>query len=268
MAMGSSLDQIGPLGRTVGDVEAVFSAIKGLDPLDSTSIDFASDTKKKDRLIVGVPRHLMEDGVEDDVLEAFNGALEKLATAGHTIKDIELKNVSYALGVYYIIMPAEASTNLARFDGMRFGLLKEGDTLLEDYAITRGEGFGKEVRRRIMLGTYVLSAGYYDAYYNKAQTVRELIHNDFEEAFKTVDVIATPTAPTPAFGIGEKSDPLSMYLSDIFTIPANLTGMPAISVPAGTVSRKEKDLPIGLQFAAPHKQENLLFSVGKSFLNE
>ena len=161
-------------------------------------------------------------------------------------------------------MPAEASTNLARFDGVRFGLLEEGKDLLEDYAKTRGVGFGREVRRRMILGTYVLSSGYYDAYYNKAVAVRNVIKKDFEKAFKDVDMIVTPTSPMPAFKIGEKSsDPLSMYLADIFTVPANLVGVPAISVPSGFTEREGKKLPLGVQFFAPYFHENILFAIGK-----
>ncbi|MEK9201694.1 MAG: amidase family protein, partial [Patescibacteria group bacterium] len=185
------------------------------------------------------------------------------------VKEISLPNIKYSLASYYILMPAEVSSNLARFDGVKYGLLKEGKDLLEDYFLTRGEGFGKEVRRRIMLGTYVLSSGYYDAYYNKASAIRRLISRDFEKVFDVVDAIITPTAPTPAFKIGEKAnDPLSMYLADIFTVTANIVGVPAISIPSGEVLREEKHLPLGLQLMAPHGEESVLFSVGKKFLGE
>ena len=205
-----------------------------------------------------------DEGVDSEVLKNFKISLNKLKDQGHKIKEISLPNLKYSLAAYYVIMPAEASTNLARFDGVRFGLLKETDTLFSDYAKTRGFGFGKEVRRRIMLGTYVLSSGYYDAYYNKAVSVRNIIESDFKKAFEDVDIIVTPTSPIPAFKIGEKSnDPLQMYLADIFTVPANLAGVPAISVPSGFTECEGKQLPLGMQFFAPHFQERTLFAIGK-----
>lgn len=274
IAMGSSLDQIGPMGKTVSDVEILFNAINGKDKMDSTSSSGAyyKKQKEKDRLAIGVPAHLFKDGVDKDVLENFNQSVEKLKSLGYEIKEITLPNAKYSLAVYYIIMPAEASTNLARFDGVRYGLHKDGDNMIQDYFETREIGFGAEVKRRIMLGTYVLSSGYYDAYYNKANVVRGLIRSDFDEAFDPsaggVDAILTPTTPTPAFKIGEKKDPLSMYLSDIFTVPANLTGMPALSVPSGKVKRDGKELPVGLQIMAPHHREDILFRIGGFFLGE
>jgi aspartyl-tRNA(Asn)/glutamyl-tRNA(Gln) amidotransferase subunit A len=209
-----------------------------------------------------VPRHFLESGVNEDVLARFDASIEKLRENGYEIVDVELPRAKHALAVYYIIMPAEASTNLARYDGVRFGHYASGADGIDDYKKSRA-AFGTEVRRRIILGTYVLSAGYYDAYYNKATEVRKLLTDDFTETFKRVDVIATPTTPTPAFTFGEKSDPLSMYLTDIFTVPANLSGMPAISVPSGLVTREGVELPVGVQFTAPHFQEERLFSVGK-----
>ncbi len=264
IAMGSSLDQIGPFANTVDDVELLFRVIEGHDPKDSTSLlhpEFA--TADKNTLTIGVPRSFFKEGVRSDVLEQFEATLEMLKTAGHTIKDIELPYIKYSLPVYYIIMPAEASTNLSRFDGMRYGLHVEGKDLLEEYKKSRGKGFGKEVRRRIMLGTYVLSSGYYDAYYGKATTVRKMIQDDFTRAFKDCDAIATPTTPSPAFTIGEKEDPVSMYLTDIFTVPANIAGIPGISVPMGSVTRHDKKLPIGFQIMAPHMHENTLFTLGR-----
>ena len=269
MAMASSLDQIGPVTKTVEDAEILFDAIKGHDPADSTSATdevektYARDSKEK--YTIGVPTDFVyTEGVDGEVLDNFKTSLEKLKKAGHKIKEISLPNLKYSLAAYYVIMPAEASTNLARFDGVRFGLLKESETLFSDYAKTRGIGFGKEVRRRIMLGTYVLSSGYYDAYYNKAVSVRNIIEADFKKAFNDVDIIATPTSPTPAFKIGEKSsDPLQMYLADIFTVPVNMAGIPAISVPSGFVEKEGKQLPLGMQFLAPHFQEKSLFSIGK-----
>ena len=180
------------------------------------------------------------------------------------LKDVSFKNLSYALAAYYVIMPAEVSSNMARFDGVKYGLRVEGKDLNETYCLSRAEGFGKEVKRRIMLGTYVLSSGYYDAYYSKALSVKTLIQNDLEKMFADVDVIATPTAPTPAFKLGEKTnDPLQMYLEDIFTVPANIAGIPAISVPSGFASIEGKELPLGIQFFAPHGGEERLFSIGR-----
>ncbi len=267
IAMASSLDQIGPFGNSVSDVEIVFDCIKGKDVMDGTSFDLKKKKMQKKPLTLGVPRHFFEEGVDSDVLKAFTVATEKLKDAGYNIKDIELPRVQHSLAVYYIIMPAEASTNLARFDGVKYGLHIDGDDLLGDYHNTRGKGFGAEVRRRIMLGTYVLSAGYFDAYYGKANKVRAQIAQDFNEAFQSVDAIITPTTPSPAFKIGEKSDPLSMYLSDIFTVPANLTGMPGLSVPTGTVDKEGSSLPVGFQILGPHMSEDTLFTIGKDLEN-
>ncbi|MFA6297304.1 MAG: amidase family protein, partial [Candidatus Paceibacterota bacterium] len=248
--------------------EIIFDAIKGQDKYDSTSHynvrhcnDF-HDNVGHCSLKIGVPKGIFDQGgIDEEVRNNFNDTISKLKSLGHTIVDIELPNISHALGVYYVIMPAEVSSNMARFDGIKYGNLKKGNNLLEDYLNTRGEGFGREVRRRIMLGTYVLSSGYYDAYYNKANKVRNVIRADFTKAFKEVDVILTPTAPTPAFKIGEKTkDPLSMYLEDIFTVTANLVGIPAISVPSGFSSEK---LPLGIQIMAPHFKESTLFALGK-----
>lgn len=270
MALGSSLDQIGPMAKTVDDLEIVFNAIAGKDEMDSTSFYEPFEIKKV-ASVVGVPRHLLEmDGIDDSVLKNFEESLEKLKSLGYKIKDIELPNAKYSLSAYYVIMPAEASSNLARFDGVKYGFHKDGKDLLEDYLHTRSEGFGKETRRRIMLGTYVLSSGYYDAYYGKAVAVRSVIAKDFSKAFEDVDVIALPTTPTPAFKIGEKvNDPLSMYMADIFTVPANIAGIPAISVPSGFYETEGgKNLPLGIQFMARNFDEASLFSVGKKFLGE
>ena len=271
IALGSSLDQIGPIGRNVTDVELVYSVIKGEDTMDSTSIPnsmYPKDDPKDVPRTIGVPRSFFEEGINKEVLLQFDKKLMELESKGYTIKDIELPNVKYSLSAYYIIMPAEASTNLARFDGVRYGLHVDGEDLFDDYVKSRGGGFGKEVRRRILLGTYVLSAGYYDTYYGKAGAVRRLIKDDFDKALDAskngVDVIATPTTPTVAFGIGEKSDPLSMYLADIFTVPANITGLPALSVPMGVVKDKGVELPVGFQIIAPEFCEERLFTVGKS----
>lgn len=265
IAMGSSLDQIGPFGKTISDIEILFNAIKGYDKMDSTSRDFDSKKETKKKMKIGIPRHFIKEGVDEDVLKNFDQSVEKLKSLGHEIKEIELPNIKYSLSVYYIVMPAEASANLARFDGVKYGLHKDGKSLTEDYFETREAGFGTEVKRRIILGTYVLSSGYYDAYYNKANIVRNLMKSDFDKAFQDVDIILTPTSPTPAFKIGEKKDPLSMYLSDVFTTPANITGIPALSVPSGTVPRDGKELPVGLQVMASHGREDILFSIGKDF---
>jgi len=266
MAMASSLDQIGPFAKTVTDAELLFNAVKGADELDSTSHPNPTYKKTpKGKLTIGVPADFLKmEGVDKDILENFEQNIEQLKKEGHEVKEVSLPNINASLAVYYIIMPAEASSNLARFDGIRYGLSKNGKDLFDDYADTRGVGFGEEVRRRILLGTFVLSSGYYDAYYNKANLVREHIKGDFKKAFEEVDVIATPTTPSPAFKIGEKtSDPLQMYLADIFTVPVNLVGVPAISIPCDFVDRDGKSLPLGMQFIAPHFAEPILFEVGK-----
>jgi aspartyl-tRNA(Asn)/glutamyl-tRNA(Gln) amidotransferase subunit A len=267
IAMGSSLDVIGPIGKTVSDVEIIFSAISGKDEMDSTSI--SKDLYKKkviEKPVIGVPRHLIGEGVDSRVLSNFEETINKIKSLGYVIKDIELPFVKYTVPSYYIVVPAEVSANFARFDGIRYGYSAEGKDLQEVYMKSRGLGFGKEVRRRILLGTYVLSHGYYDAYYNKATTIRDFIRNDYKKAFELVDVILTPTTTGPAFKIGEKiSDPVKMYLEDIFTAPANMTGLPAISIPSGFVTEEGKELPLGIQFIAPHQREDLLFEVGKAF---
>ena len=268
MAMASSLDQIGPLAKTVADAEILFNAIAGRDPKDATTIDRpVAPAVANKKLVVGVPRDFLEKGVDPDVLKNFETSLAALKSAGVEIRDVTLPNLKYSLAVYYVIMPAEVSSNLARFDGMRYGLHKDAPTLLEEYLATRREGFGAESRRRIMLGTYVLSTGYYDAYYGKATAVRELLKSDFAAVFaQGVDCILTPTSPTPAFKIGEKSaDPLAMYLADIFTVSANLVTLPAISVPSGFAKRDGAQLPLGIQFTAPYAREDILFTIGKLF---
>lgn len=264
MALGSSLDQIGPFGKTVEDAEIIFKAISGYDKMDSTSVpESMAISKKGEPRVIGIPRDFLGEGLDGEVRANFEESVKKLESLGYTIKDISLPNIKYSLSVYYIIMPAEASTNLSRFDGIKYGLSKDGGNTMSSYMNTRGEGFGKEVRRRIMLGAYVLSSGYYDAYYNKANAVRLLIMKDFEEAFKEVDVIITPTSPVPAFKIGEKSEnPLAMYLADIFTVPVNIAGIPAISIPSG---KTKGGLPLGLQIMAPNFAEDSLFTIGKRF---
>ncbi len=265
MAAASSLDQIGAIGKTVADACAVFDGIRGHDDNDSTSLsDSFFERKTGMRKIIGVPRAFLKEGSDPDVLANFEATLVRLKSAGYEVRDIELPNVAYSLAVYYIINPAEVSTNLARYDGIRYGLSAPADTIGEVYTKTRGMGFGPEVRRRILVGTFVLSAGYADAYYRKARAVRELIRAEFTKAFESVDVIATPTSPTPAFKLGEKSnDPLAMYAADIFTVPVNLAGIPAISIPSGTVAREGKELPVGFQLFGAHGAEETLFKIGE-----
>jgi aspartyl-tRNA(Asn)/glutamyl-tRNA(Gln) amidotransferase subunit A len=269
MAMGSSLDQIGPFAKTVRDAEIIFDVLSKPDTLDATSIPLQvrktthqPSTGKK----IGVPFDFVRrDGIDPEVLADFEATIKKLESEGYEIVDVPMPNLHYALSVYYILMFAEVSSNMARYDGIRYGLSEKGHNGIESYAKTRANGFGKEVRRRIMLGTYVLSHGYYDAYYNKAQLVREMIRKEFAQAFETVDVVATPVSPIPAFKIGEKSeDPLAMYLADIFTVPANIAGVPAISVPTG---KNAAGLPLSIQLTAPHFCEDRLFAVGKDVEN-
>ena len=264
MAMGSSLDQIGPFANSVEDVEEVYTLISGNDLHDSTSLTVAVRNKERGVLkkVIGVPRSFVtQKGVDKEVLDNFNESLQKLEGVGYTIKDITISHLEKALSVYYVLMFAEVSSNLARYDGIRYGLSHPGETSIRSYFESRTNGFGKEVRRRILLGTYVLSSGYYDAYYNKANLVRSMLKKEFERVFKEVDIIATPTSPVSAFTLGEKShDPLSMYLADIFTVPVNIIGVPAISVPSGKTS---SGLPLGMQFIAPHMREDLLFTYGR-----
>lgn len=264
IALGSSLDQAGPLAKSVEDAKLLLEAIRGEDPKDATSISSSKypQEARNGKLRIGVPRHLLADGVDPDVLAAFDTKITTLAKEGHEITEVSLPTSAYALAAYYVVMPAEASTNLARFDGMRYGLAKRGNALLQDYLASRTEGFGPEPTRRILLGTFVLSSGYIDAYYRKANAARELLREEYDRAFAKCDVVAFPTTPSPAFRFGEKSDPVAMYLEDVFTVTADLTGMPALSVPMGFVEREGKALPIGMHFTAPLGADDLLFSVG------
>lgn len=275
MAMGSSLDCIGPIGKSVSDVEAVFETIKGKDEMDSTSIpDDLYEKKNTKKPVIGVPtiNYPKYKGDEQWDLasnENLEKAVKKFKDLGYDVKTIELPNIRYSVPAYYVVMPAEVSANLSRFDGVKYGLHKDGENLIDDYFKTRGEGLGAEVKRRVLVGTYVLSAGYADQYYYKAQAVRDQIRADYKKAFENVDVILTPTTAGPAFKIGEKiNDPVAMYLEDIFTSPANMTGLPAMSVPSGAVSVNGKNLPLGVQLMASHQREDLLFKVGKEFLGE
>jgi len=268
IAYGSSLDSIGPMARTVADVATLFSAIAGRDPLDATSmpnpvpaIDLNVPDLKGVR--VGVPKEYFIAGIQAEVENAVRAAIGQLQALGAEVVEISLPHTDYALPVYYLIAPAEASANLARFDGIRYGPRREADALWETYLGTRGQLFGAEVKRRIMLGTYALSAGYYDAYYGQAQKVRTLIKRDFDEAFKQVQVIACPVAPTTAFKIGEKTDdPLAMYLEDVFTLPPSLAGICGLSVPCGFDAHQ---LPIGLQLLGPAFGEAQVLRVGQAY---
>ncbi len=265
MAMGSSLDQAGPLTNSVADAQLLHEVMAGKDKMDMTTIsdDTYPEVPIKDKYTIGVPRGFLKSGVDKDVMEKFESTIKVLVAAGHSVVDVELPLFEQGLAAYYISMPAEVSSNLARYDGVRYGLHVEGKDLLEDYMKTRAAGFGAEVKRRILLGTYVLSAGYFDAYYGKAEQVRNMMRAELAGVFKKVDLVMTPTTPAPAFKIGELSDPLSVYAQDIFTVPVNLTGIPAISIPMGTVEREGKSLPIGVQYMGPHGGDARLFALGK-----
>jgi aspartyl-tRNA(Asn)/glutamyl-tRNA(Gln) amidotransferase subunit A len=277
-AFASSLDQIGPITKTTEDAKIVFEAIKGRDLFDSTSVELnsksdpaKSGTKqiqnskfKVQNLKIGIPKEYFVKGIDLEVEGIIRKAIKKFEDLGAKIEEISLPHTKYALPVYYLIATSEASANLARYDGIRYGEIKKQKTKIKnlfDYYLTaREKGFGPEVKRRIMLGTYALSAGYYDAYYLKAEKIRTLIKRDFNKAFQKIDVIFTPTAPTPAFKIGEKiKDPLSMYLADIFTVSASLAGLPAVSVPAGFSG----GLPVGLQIIGKPFEENTILEVGE-----
>jgi aspartyl-tRNA(Asn)/glutamyl-tRNA(Gln) amidotransferase subunit A len=264
IAMGSSLDQAGPLTKTVADAALVHTVMAGKDPKDATTIDETTypPVPVRAQYTIGIPRAFMREGVDADVMAVFEAHIEALKAAGHTVVDIELPLFEKGLAAYYISMPAEVSSNLARFDGMRYGLSVEGDNLLEVYEKSRAAGFGDEVKRRILLGTYVLSSGYYDAYYGKAEAARDRMRDELAQVFTQVDLVLTPSAPTPAFKFGEHEDPLSVYKQDIFTVPVNLTGVPAISIPAGTVEREQISLPVGVQYIAPHAGDARLFDIG------
>jgi aspartyl-tRNA(Asn)/glutamyl-tRNA(Gln) amidotransferase subunit A len=271
IAMTSSFDQIGPVTKTVEDNELLYDVLKGVDPMDSTTIkDDTYASSGEFKKVIGVPRaYVSSEGVKKEVRENFEASVKKFESLGYTIQDIELPMLSYGLAAYYIIMPAEASSNLARFDGVKYGLHVDGDNSIDDYFKTRGVGFGKEVRRRIILGTYVLSSGYYDAYYGKALLVREQLRGELRRAFQKVDLILMPTAPSLPWKFGEKSnDPLEMYLEDIFTIHANVSGCPAISLPSGYAEVEGKQLPLGIELTADLGREDLMFAAGKEFLGQ
>lgn len=263
IAMASSFDQIGTLSKTVEDAAYIFETLAGQDKFDSTTVKqkhsvvptLNDDIKG---LTIGLPKEFFSDAMDQEVAVQVKASIKKLEDLGAKVKEVSLPKTKYALSIYYILMPAEVSSNLARFDGVRYGYRAESENLLEMYLKTRREGLGDEVRRRIMLGTYVLSSGYYDAYYKKAQQVRRLIKEDFDKVFQEVDVLAMPTTPTPAFSLKEKfDDPMTMYLADIFTVSANVAGLPAISVPSGLVNK----LPVGIQFYGKHFDEATLLKI-------
>jgi aspartyl-tRNA(Asn)/glutamyl-tRNA(Gln) amidotransferase subunit A len=267
VAFASSLDQAGPIAKTVADSALMLRVMASHDPKDTTSInapvpDYVAATKKGIKgLRVGVPKEYRVEGMSNEIEKLWDDGIAWLKAAGASISEISLPHTKYALPAYYIVAPAEASSNLARYDGMRYGLRVPGDNLIDTYEKTRAAGFGKEVRRRILIGTYVLSAGYYDAYYLKAQKVRTLIKRDFDDAWSKVDVVLTPTTPSSAFAFGEKSgDPLAMYLEDIFTVTVNMAGLPGMSIPAGLSS---EGTPLGLQLIGKPFDEETLFSAGQ-----
>ena len=265
VAFASSLDQAGPMTKNVEDCALMLQAISGYDSKDSTSIDkkvenYSSNlTEKVKGLKIGIPKEYRVENMPNEIDEIWKKGINYLKDAGAIIKDISLPHTMYALPAYYIVAPAEASSNLARYDGVKYGHRAKGKNLIEMYENTRSEGFGDEVKRRILIGTYVLSSGYYDAYYLKAQKVRQLIKNDFDKSFSSVDAILTPSTPSSAFKIGDKSDdPVSMYLNDIFTVPVNLSGLPAISVPAGY---DKNNLPLGLQLIGKAFDEQTILNL-------
>jgi len=270
VAFASSLDQIGPFGKDVRDTALLLNALSGHEPKDSTSVDIPVPdftralTGEVRSMVLGVPRECFSEGLDPEVESSVREAIKTLESLGARVVDLSLPHSKYAVAVYYIIAPAEASSNLARYDGVKYGFRSPSTRdLMEMYQESRVQGFGAEVKRRIMLGTYALSAGYYEAYYRKASQVRTLIREDFQKAFSLCDVLLMPTAPTPAFKLGEKvDDPLQMYLSDIFTIPCNLAGLPGLSLPCGF---SKEGLPIGLQILADYFQEEKIFRVAYAY---
>lgn len=267
VAFASSLDQIGPLTKTVRDNALILNAIAGYDQKDSTSVpfnkpDYTQFLQNNVRgLKVGLPKDFFALGLKPEMAKVINKAIETLEQLGAEVEECSLPHMEYAMPAYYIIAPAECSSNLARFDGVRYGYRAEADDMIEMFKKTRAKGFGQEVKRRIMLGTYALSSGYYDAYYLKAQKVRTLVKQDFEKALSKYDVLVSPTTPTTAYKIGEKSDPLALYMGDVYTIPINLAGLPAISVPAGFID----GIPVGMQLIGRHFDEGLLYRIAYTY---
>lgn len=273
VAFASSLDQAGIFARSVEDAALLLQTMAGHDPMDSTSADlpvpdWVAELDKLDvkGLKIGLPKEYFIEGLNPAVAAVVKAAAAKFEAAGAELVEVSLPHTEYAVATYYIVAPAEAASNLARYDGMRYGLRVPGKNLVETYTQTRNAGFGNEVKRRIMMGNYVLSSGYYDAFYTKAMKVRTLIARDFDEAFKQVDVLFCPTAPNPAFKIGEKTaDPVSMYLEDAFTIPASMAGIPGLSVPAGSVNEGGSELPVGLHIIGPRWQEGRILQVARAW---
>ena len=268
VAFASSLDQAGPMARNVKDCALLFEVMSSYDKKDSTSVDYKRNNylnnlnKSLNGKKIGIPKEYRVEGMSKEIEHLWQKGIDIIKDSGADLVNISLPNTKYALPAYYIVAPAEASSNLARYDGVKYGYRSKGKNLIDMYEKTRSEGFGDEVKRRIMIGTYVLSSGYYDAYYLKAQKIRKLIKNDFDEAYKKVDAILTPSTPTSAFKIGEKTnDPVSMYLNDIFTVPINLAGLPAISIPAGLDS---KGYPLGLQIIGKAFDEQNIFNIAYS----
>lgn len=265
IAMASSLDQIGPIARNVDDTEAIFAAIRGKDARDATSVTYREE-KCSRKPVIGIPKEygLESDMMDGEIKDMWFRARSILEELEYEVKEVSLPLASYALPIYYIIMSAEVSANLSRFDGIRYGFSHNGRTLLDVYEKSRSEGFGSEARRRILLGSYVLSAGYYEAYYARAQKARAQFIKDFENVFLDVDVLLTPTTPSPAFKFGEKTDdPVKMYASDIFTVSANLAGIPALSLPFGRADKDGASLPLGIQLSSPWFYESTLFDIGR-----
>jgi len=274
IAMASSLDQVGPITKTVEDAALVLNQIAGYDLKDSTTVDklVPDFTAKLNQSIkglkIGVPKEYFISGMEAGVESAVKTAISQLQNLGVEIVEVSLPHTKYALAVYYILMPSELSTNLSRFDGVKYGFSAKQDSLFKNYLASRGEGFGPEIKRRIMIGTYSLSAGYYDAYYNQAQKVRTIVKQEFDDVFKQVDCLATPTSPYVAFKIGEKfDDPLAMYLADVFTVPVNIAGLPGLSVPCGFSAPKDEaiQLPVGLQIIGKQFDEETILRVGHQY---
>lgn len=263
VAMASSTDVVGPITTTVDDARLVLDVIKGVDERDSTTIAIEPLSEKRDKLRIGVIKQCFGEGVDAEVDRITHDAMAKLKREGHTVEEIDLPTFRHALAVYYIVVPAELTSNLARYDGIKYGTQKDGASLTAVYEASRSAGFMDENKRRILIGNYVLSSGYYDAYYRKAQTVRTLIINEFTEAFRRYDVLLSPTAPTPAFKLGENtSDPIQMYLADMMTVPASLAGVSAVSVPAGAT---ESGLPVGIQFIAPMRRDDVVLNAAQQW---